>query len=176
MRLTNLDLIQNQRHRCVKRHVLVLDQHVMTSRELNVKTVVVVAEVVVTVVTAPNVVKEIQFVRRGEAKFGAELSKILVDALRLGVISNFDSRIYGVLRSLDIGQFFSSVTISSETGFAKPQPEIFAAAVEAIGIPANRILLVGDNLMDDVQAGTMAVMAIADTAPFALARQRGRHY
>ncbi|MBI5799904.1 MAG: R.Pab1 family restriction endonuclease [Verrucomicrobia bacterium] len=39
---------------------------------------------------APNVVKEIQFVRRGETKFGAELSKILVDALRLGVISTND--------------------------------------------------------------------------------------
>lgn len=39
---------------------------------------------------APNVVKEIQFVRRGETKFGAELSKLLVDALRLGVISTND--------------------------------------------------------------------------------------
>ena len=39
---------------------------------------------------APNVVKEIQFVRKGETKFGAELSKMLVDALRLGVISTND--------------------------------------------------------------------------------------
>ena len=35
-------------------------------------------------------VKEIQFVRKGETKFGAELSKMLVDALRLGVISTND--------------------------------------------------------------------------------------
>lgn len=41
-------------------------------------------------VAAPNVVKEIQFTRKGEAKFGAEFSKILVDALRLGVISKDD--------------------------------------------------------------------------------------
>ena len=39
---------------------------------------------------APNVVKAIQFVRKGETKFGAELSKLLVDALRLGVISTND--------------------------------------------------------------------------------------
>lgn len=39
---------------------------------------------------APNVVKEIQFIRRGETKFGAELSKILVEALRLGVVSTND--------------------------------------------------------------------------------------
>ena len=40
--------------------------------------------------TAPNVVKEIQFTRRGETKFGAELSKLLVEALRLGVIATND--------------------------------------------------------------------------------------
>ncbi len=39
---------------------------------------------------APNVVKEIQFTRRGETKFGAELSLMLVEALRLGVISTND--------------------------------------------------------------------------------------
>lgn len=39
---------------------------------------------------APNVVKEVQFIRRGDTKFGAELSKILVDALRQGVISTND--------------------------------------------------------------------------------------
>jgi len=42
----------------------------------------------------------------------------------LGVISNFDSRIYSVLGSLKILEFFSSITISSETGYAKPHPGI----------------------------------------------------
>ena len=73
--------------------------------------------------------------------------------LKLGVISNFDDRIYTVLRSLDILSFFQTVTISSETGYAKPQPEIFEAAIEALGIPAGEILLVGDSLKDDVEAG-----------------------
>lgn len=39
---------------------------------------------------APNVVKEIQFTRRGETKFGAELSLMLTEALRVGVISTND--------------------------------------------------------------------------------------
>lgn len=39
---------------------------------------------------APNVVKEIQFTRRGETKFGAELSLMLAEALRVGVISTND--------------------------------------------------------------------------------------
>ena len=75
---------------------------------------------------------------------------------RLGVISNFDSRVYSVLESLKILSHFDSITISSETGFAKPHPEIFRAAIRAAGVPASRILLVGDSLADDVQGGAAA--------------------
>ncbi len=75
---------------------------------------------------------------------------------KLGVISNFDSRIYSVLESLNILSLFDSITISSETGFAKPDPEIFRAAVRAAGVSAARILYVGDNLSNDVIAGAAA--------------------
>lgn len=40
--------------------------------------------------SAPNVVREIEFTRRGETKFGAELSKMLVEALRAGIIATND--------------------------------------------------------------------------------------
>jgi putative hydrolase of the HAD superfamily len=76
--------------------------------------------------------------------------------VKLGVISNFDSRVYSVMQALDILSYFCSVTISSETGYAKPQPEIFEAAVRSIGVPANRILFAGDSLTDDYQAGQSA--------------------
>ena len=77
---------------------------------------------------------------------------------KLGIISNFDSRIYSVLKSLDIVTYFDSITISSQTGYAKPDPEIFKAAIRAAGVPAHRILYVGDNLTDDVLAGAAAGM------------------
>jgi putative hydrolase of the HAD superfamily len=86
------------------------------------------------------------------------LTELKQRGFRLGVISNFDSRVYSVMRSLDILSFFDTVTISSETGYAKPHPGIFLAAREALGLPAARILLVGDSLMDDVQAGQLAGM------------------
>jgi energy-converting hydrogenase B subunit Q len=51
------------------------------------------------------------------------------------------------------------------------------------GIPVIALNMVGSVtdaadliVTDPVQAGTMAVMAIADTAQFDLARQRGRRY
>jgi energy-converting hydrogenase B subunit Q len=63
--------------------------------------------------------------------------------------------------------------------------EISAAADElrAVGIPVIALNMVGSItdhvdlvVSDPVQAGTMAVMAVADTASFDLARQRGRRY
>jgi putative hydrolase of the HAD superfamily len=61
-----------------------------------------------------------------------------------------------VMESLKILSFFDSITISSETGYAKPHPGIFEAAIRVAGVPANRILFIGDNLTDDVQAGAAA--------------------
>jgi energy-converting hydrogenase B subunit Q len=63
--------------------------------------------------------------------------------------------------------------------------EISRAAEElrAVGIPVIALNMVGSItehvdlvVSDPVQAGTMAVMAIADTATFDLSRQRGRRY
>lgn len=55
--------------------------------------------------------------------------------------------------------------------------------LQAVGIPVVSLNMVGSVsgaadlvVSDPVQAGTMAVMAIADTARFNLDRQRGRHY
>ena len=83
----------------------------------------------------------------------AELKRL---GLKLGIISNFDSRIYSVMQSLDILRFFDSVTLSSETGYCKPDRQIFDAAVRALAVPASEILLVGDSLHDDVEAGMTA--------------------
>ncbi len=58
-----------------------------------------------------------------------------------------------------------------------------ADELRAVGIPIVALNMVGSItehvdlvVSDPVQAGTMAVMAIADTATFDLARQRGRRY
>lgn len=58
-----------------------------------------------------------------------------------------------------------------------------ADEIRALGIPIVALNMVGSItehvdlvVSDPVQAGTMAVMAIADTATFDLARQRGRRY
>ncbi|AFY74821.1 haloacid dehalogenase superfamily enzyme, subfamily IA,REG-2-like HAD hydrolase, subfamily IA [Synechococcus sp. PCC 7502] len=47
----------------------------------------------------------------------------------LGIISNFDHRIYAVLESLELHNFFASITISTQVGAAKPDSQIFQAAI-----------------------------------------------
>ena len=82
--------------------------------------------------------------------------------LRLGVISNFDYRIYAILEALDLGRHFESITISSEAGYAKPAPEIFRLALQRHSLPAADALHVGDSEALDVlgahAAGIAAVL------------------
>ena len=60
---------------------------------------------------APNVVKEVSFVRRGETKFGAELTMILVEALKLGILSTND-----LLRERDRLAKLAEVTLEEREG------------------------------------------------------------
>jgi putative hydrolase of the HAD superfamily len=69
--------------------------------------------------------------------------------IELGVLSNFDSRLYSVLQALDLAQFFTSVTISTEVGAAKPDPQIFAIGLNKHQCPAELAWHVGDSLQED---------------------------
>ena len=84
------------------------------------------------------------------------LGRIKSAGLRLGVISNFDYRLYRILDGLDLGRFFDSVTISSEAGFAKPAREIFDAALSAIGVSASAAVHVGDSEHMDLRGAQEA--------------------
>lgn len=91
------------------------------------------------------------------------LAALQAKGLQLAVISNFDSRLRGILRGLGIDGHFSAVFLSSEIGYAKPSTEIFAAALARLGIeePA-RAMHVGDTLENDAlgaaRAGLVAVL------------------
>jgi putative hydrolase of the HAD superfamily len=52
--------------------------------------------------------------------------------------------------------FFASTIYSMDVGHAKPRPEIFAAAVDTLGVAPNEILHVGDNERTDVRGALAA--------------------
>ncbi len=83
--------------------------------------------------------------------------KRLKDAgVRLGIISNFDYRLYAILEGLGLSPFFDSVTISSEAGFSKPARQIFIAALLSLGVDAADAVHVGDSEHMDLRGAQAA--------------------
>ena len=81
--------------------------------------------------------------------------------IELGILSNFDTRLYQVLAALDLAPFFSSVTLSTEVGVAKPDQGIFQAALAKHQTTAPQAWHIGDSLAEDYQgANTAGLTAI----------------
>jgi 2-haloalkanoic acid dehalogenase type II len=60
------------------------------------------------------------------------------------------------LRSLGIEQQFAAVIISGEVGIAKPDPRIFAAAINKLGVQPEDVWHVGDSVETDVMGAKAA--------------------
>jgi putative hydrolase of the HAD superfamily len=60
------------------------------------------------------------------------------------------------LKGARLQEFFPIVVASSEVGFGKPDPRIFEAAVEQMGVPSKEVLVVGDSLEKDVVGSAAA--------------------
>ena len=89
------------------------------------------------------------------------LSSVKKRGLILGIISNFDTRVYDVCSDLEIIEYFDSVVISSEAGFAKPSPEIFSLALDVNKVTPPECIHVGDSLEHDVYgASSVGIGAI----------------
>lgn len=86
----------------------------------------------------------------------ATLTRWQQQGISLGVVSNFDSRLYPVLQALDLAKFFASVTTSTEVGAAKPDAKIFALALEKHDCPVPEALHIGDSYWEDYQGAKAA--------------------
>ena len=98
-----------------------------------------------------------------ESCFIYEDTRLALDAwqqqgITLGVLSNFDSRIYAVMENLGLKDYFSSVTISTETGAAKPDPLIFEVALAKHQIEKSPDLAwhIGDSFGEDYMGASAA--------------------
>jgi len=78
--------------------------------------------------------------------------------IKLGILSNFDSRLYEVLTALELNYFFSSITISSEAGAAKPDSQIFITALGKYNCEPTDAWHIGDSLQQDYQGAKQTGM------------------
>ena len=63
---------------------------------------------------------------------------------RLAVISNSDGTVGQLLDEVALGQYFESVTDSHVCGCEKPDPRIFHAALDTLGVRPEQSIYVGD--------------------------------
>lgn len=76
--------------------------------------------------------------------------KTLSEHYKLVLVSNFYGNIQAVLKDFGLDGFFSRIIESSVVGVRKPDPAIYRLGVEAMGLPAGQVLVVGDSFSKDV--------------------------
>jgi len=84
------------------------------------------------------------------------LSALRGRGLSLGVVSNADGRVEAQLGLAGLAEFFDVILDSDLVGVAKPDPRIFAMALERLAVPPAAALHVGDLPDLDVEAAREA--------------------
>ena len=96
------------------------------------------------------------------------LERLRAAGLRLGVVSNSDGRVDAALRAAGLRDCFEVVVDSALFGAEKPDPAIFRAALDALGVAPEEALYVGDLYEVDVlgarAAGIDAILLLPETA------------
>ena len=87
----------------------------------------------------------------------------------LGIVSNWDSRLFQLCRGLEVENHFEFILASAVFGASKPNPKIFEEAVRRSGFSPRDAVHIGDSLEDDIQgarrAGIQAVWIHCHSGP-----------
>jgi putative hydrolase of the HAD superfamily len=84
------------------------------------------------------------------------LDRMAAMGLRLAVLSNWDRRLPLLLDRLGLSGRFEAIIFSGEVGFEQPNPAIFNAALEALGLRPSSVVHIGDRVIDDVEGAAAA--------------------
>ena len=87
------------------------------------------------------------------------LQQLRMQGYELGVISNFDTRFFEIVRALGLDDLFDSITISSLAGSAKPAEKIFRHALAQHVVEPEEAMHVGDDPKEDFEGATNANLA-----------------
>lgn len=88
------------------------------------------------------------------ARHCVEEARPVLDSLSkdypLVLVSNFYGNVAAVLADFDLLRYFPKIIESAVVGVRKPDPAIFQLGVDALGLPADQVLVVGDSLKKDI--------------------------
>jgi putative hydrolase of the HAD superfamily len=88
----------------------------------------------------------------------ATIQRLAAGGYKLALASNYDRRLHAVVAGLPALKLFRHVVISSEIEWRKPAPPFFEAVCNVLGLPAEAIVYVGDNLVNDYQGACQVGM------------------
>ncbi|HRZ82698.1 MAG TPA: HAD family hydrolase [Candidatus Hydrogenedentes bacterium] len=82
---------------------------------------------------------------------------------RLALLSNYPDgdAIRASLDDTGIAPFLEHALVSGDLGLCKPHPDVFRAVLDALALPPEAVLFVGDNWLADVQGARRAGMQVA---------------
>jgi HAD superfamily hydrolase (TIGR01509 family) len=86
------------------------------------------------------------------------LGRLRAAGIRLGVVSNSDGRVEHALQAAGLREYFDVVLDSALVGVEKPDPRIFRAALDALGVTPEEALYVGDLYEVDIIGARAAGM------------------
>ena len=66
------------------------------------------------------------------------------------LVSNFYGNVESVLTDFDVRKYFGTIVESAVVGVRKPDPKIFALGVDALGLKADEVLVIGDSYRKDI--------------------------
>jgi putative hydrolase of the HAD superfamily len=78
---------------------------------------------------------------------------------RLGILSNWDSRLPSLLGGLGLTPFFDAIVCSAMEGIEKPARRIFEITAERMGLPPDQVIHVGDRVREDYLGARAAGMS-----------------
>jgi putative hydrolase of the HAD superfamily len=96
------------------------------------------------------------------------LKQLRAEGFALAVVSNFDSRLVGILHGLGVTALVDGIVFSTAAGVAKPNPGIFHQALDALDVDPARAVHVGDAPEPDYSgaraAGLSALLVVRNGA------------
>ncbi|HTF57535.1 MAG TPA: HAD-IA family hydrolase [Planctomycetota bacterium] len=97
----------------------------------------------------------VRFGRSDQWRLYPEVEGVLKDlrsrGLKLGVISNWSTRLRDIARATGLEPLVDFIVASSEAGMRKPDPRIFRIALDRAGVAPDEAVHVGDQVEDDVR-------------------------
>ncbi len=87
---------------------------------------------------------------RGSVEEARPVLEALYAKYPMVLVSNFYGNVESVLKDFDLLKYFKQIVESAVVGVRKPDPKIFRLGVDALGLRAADVLVVGDSYKKDI--------------------------